>query len=130
MNRSYALDDFDKTKMGAAVITAEGRKNEINYSSILSKLIQSAGRYCESYASDLFISWNSLLRDMERGELKPVYLFGMRESGVDHDGFILSRFNSEPVVAHYEYRQIWRLYITVDAKDGWIRMCLREIQIP
>lgn len=27
----------------------------INYSSILSKLIQEAGRWCEHYASDLFI---------------------------------------------------------------------------
>lgn len=30
---------------------------EINYSSILTKLIQEAGRWCEHYASDLFITW-------------------------------------------------------------------------
>ena len=32
-------------------------KWEINYSSILTKLIQEAGRWTERYASDLFLGW-------------------------------------------------------------------------
>lgn len=128
----YSLDDFNTTPSGAYrswTIWAMGRKNEINTSTILTTLIQSAGRFCTSYASDLFISWSSLLCDMERGELKPVYLFGMRESGVDHDTFILSRYNQDPTSAHYEYRQMWRLTTKID-ENGWIKMSLYEIQIP
>lgn len=128
-NKVYTLNDFSKIKMNATITEAQGRSAEINTSSILTKLIQSAGRFCESYASDLFISWNSMLRDMERGELKETYLFGMREAGVDHDKFILHRYNQNDISAHYEYRQMWRLYTNVD-ENGWITMCLYEIQIP
>lgn len=128
-SKVYTLNDFSKIKMNATITEAQGRSAEINTSSILTKLIQSAGRFCESYASDLFISWNSMLRDMECGELKETYLFGMREAGVDHDKFILYRYNQNDISAHYEYRQMWRLYTNVD-ENGWITMCLYEIQIP
>ena len=45
----------------AGTITETGSYNplegkwEINYSSILTRLIQEAGRWCEYYASDLFV---------------------------------------------------------------------------
>lgn len=128
-SKIYTLNDFNKIKLNATTTKTSGRVAEINTSSILTKLIQSAGRFCESYASDLFISWQTVLRDIERDELQETYLFGMREAGVDHAGFILSRFNSDAIVAHYEYRQIWRLYTNVD-ENGWITMGLYEIQIP
>ena len=35
-------------------------KWEINYSSILTKLIQEAGRWTERYASDLFLGWKEI----------------------------------------------------------------------
>ena len=128
-SKVYTLNDFSKIKMNATITEAQGRSAEINTSSILTKLIQSAGRFCESYASDLFISWNSMLRDMERGVLKETYLFGMREAGVDHDTFILHRYNQNDISAHYEYRQMWRLYTNVD-ENGWITMGLYEVQKP
>lgn len=128
-SKVYTLNDFSKIKMNAKIVETSGRVAEINTSSILTKLIQSAGRFCESYASDLFISWQTVLRDMERDELQETYLFGMREQGVDHASFILSRFNSDAIVAHYEYRQMWRLYTNVD-ENGWITMGLYEVQKP
>ena len=47
----------------AGTITATGSYNllegkwEINTSFILTRLIQEAGRWCESFASDLFVQW-------------------------------------------------------------------------
>ena len=67
------------------MITAEGRWQrdlwgqlcwDINTSGILTQLIQDAGRYCDSYASDLFIQWkydiedHLLNRDWEGGKFE------------------------------------------------------------
>ena len=86
---------------------------EINYSTLLTRLIQEAGRYCESYASDLFISWQSVLErlsDFERLEDHST-LFGFRESGVDTNRSVLYYDERESL---YVYRSIWRLDIEVE----------------
>ena len=44
---------------------------EINTSSILTKLIQEAGRWCESYASDLFIRWGVIQKGLENATVEP-----------------------------------------------------------
>lgn len=75
-------------------ISSEG-KFDINYSSILTILIQAAGRICRCYASDLFISWSSLEKELNNPEYEGgKYLFGMREMGVDHNTYVLSRLNN------------------------------------
>lgn len=83
----------------------------INYSSILTQLIQDAGRWCKFYASDLFIMWNcSIEKHMKDPTWEGgVYKFGFRESGVDND-FQISR-NLENV--HY-YREIRTLTVTIE----------------
>ena len=63
---------------------------EINYTSIITKLIQEAGKYCNSYASDLVLDLNSLeekMRDfsLETGSI----LFGFRDLGVDSNDAII-----------------------------------------
>lgn len=85
----------------------------INYSSILSKLIQEAGRYCEAYASDLFIDWQAVLRCIENtsGCIMESFLFGFRKYGVDHKEYVFNRDNPES-----EYRSLWRLDINADGK--------------
>lgn len=45
--------DFSTKTCYSKVIEEHGRDFEINYSSILTKLIQECGRLCENYASDL-----------------------------------------------------------------------------
>ena len=90
-----------KKKHGTKEITTEGQiKNfgteenprrlcsNINYSSILSRLIVEAGKRCEAYASDLFISWESMLNDISKieGNTNLTYYFGFRDMGVDHGG--------------------------------------------
>lgn len=109
-------DDF-KEILGAVHIKECGQLshdfNGLNYSSILTKLIQEAGRWCKSYASDLFIDWYTIYKQIEEQQLKNgSYLFGFREYGVDHDNFIFHRYEQHN--ASHEYRAIWRLDITVD----------------
>jgi len=93
----------------------------INYSSILTKLIQDAGRYCEAWASDLFIIWkydvdNRLQnRDTQSFTIK----FGFRDTGVDHDDSLDTEREYKIVETHYKtncyyYRKIDTLTVTVD----------------
>ena len=114
--KEYTIDDL---KMREVYTSAYGwwshswnPRFDVNYSSILTKLIQEAGRWCESYASDLFIDWTSLVekwadRDYEGGS----YLFGFRQNGVDHLEYVLSRLNSGD---SKEYRAVWRLDVEVE----------------
>ena len=65
---------------------------DINYSEILTRLIQSAGQYCKHYASDLFIDWNRVVRELDKGEaINETYIFGIRDMGVDHKFYYENR---------------------------------------
>ena len=87
--------------------------NGVNCSDILTKLIQEAGRWCKTYASDLFTDWNIIQEQIEDRTIESgSYLFGFRENGVDHDKYIFSRYKNQG--ASDEYRAIWRLDIEVD----------------
>lgn len=126
----YTMEkDFSTKTYYSKVIEAEGRDFEINYSDILTKLIQECGRLCEHYASDLFITWSRIERELERETMETsAYLFGIREMGVDHTEFVLSRYNTYGYQAMYEYRKIYRLDIIVE--DDSIKMKLYEVDRP
>ena len=97
--------------------SAYSKSWDYNESSVLTKLIQEAGRLCDSYASDLFIDWSSLCSRIEKAGYDyegEVCLFGMREMGVDGNSFIEARLTENP---HYPYRAIYRLEITVTEED-------------
>ena len=71
--------DFSTKKYYAEIIEAQGRDFDINYSSILTKLIQECGRLCEAWASDLFITWNSIEQKLKEKTMETsTYLFGIR----------------------------------------------------
>lgn len=113
-------------------ITATGNLNYtdcINYSSILTRLIQEAGRHCRRFASDLFILWSAIERKMEQKTLESGrYLFGFREDGVDCTGHVLHQFNGgkiEQILAEYRYRSIWILDVTV-GEDNEVKLELFE----
>lgn len=126
----YTIEkDFSRMAYGSKVMLAHGRDFKINYSSILTKLIQECGRLCESYASDLFVDWNIIDEKLRAKTMETsTHLFGIREMGVDHNEFILNRYNNNGCYAKYEYRKIYRLDIVVD--DDFIRMELCEIERP
>ena len=87
---------------------------EINTSSILTKLIQDAGRFCESYASDLFVQWDyEVERRLKDGSIRTTtQVFAMRENGVDHKEW----YEMHKDETRY-YRAVWFLDITVDGND-------------
>lgn len=134
-NKEYTIDNFKINDFKQKVITAKGSFSsnhfmgkywDINYSDILSKLIIETGRLVEHYASDLFISWQTIEEQLNNPDYKGgVYLFGLREMGVDHNSFVLSRFNSGD---KKEYRKIYMLIIKVDEEDGYITMELGEAE--
>ena len=95
---------------------------DINYSSILTRLIQEAGRYCESYASDLFIYWKRIDTQLDNESIEDqTLLFGFREFGVDSKDVIQYWANDNPHGFGNRYRSIWRLDIevTVDPDYWW-----------
>lgn len=94
---------------------------EINYSSIVTYLIQIAGRFCESYASDLFLIWSCLedrIKDKEyRGEK---LILGFRRMGVDKNDIVVKNYNANP----YYYRQI--VVIEIEATGDEIDIYMRR----
>lgn len=121
--------DFSRMTYRTDIIEAYGRDFDINYSSILTRLIQECGRLCESYASDLFITWNGIIQKLKEKTMETsAYLFGIREMGVDSNEFVISRYNNYGSYARHEYRKIYRLDIIVEGDS--IRMELYEIERP
>lgn len=95
-------------------------KWEINYSSILTKLIQEAGRWCEYYASDLFVTWHNIDKKLDDGTMDTEqFVFGFREDGVDHKEWYELHKNDTG-----RYRAVWFLDVTVN--DGKMEMVLHK----
>lgn len=99
----------------------------LSSSTILSTLIQQAGRFAESHASDLFIEWKSVEKKifkMADGECAD-FMFGIRAQGVDGTDEILCRLNG----GHKKY--FYRcLYVLTAYKDsGNCSIMLRSVHI-
>ena len=94
---------------------------ECNFSSEWSRLICEAGRWCESYASDLMNDMDSVrayLISMAEGMEEPEnreFWFGFRQMGVDGLSFIRSR--TERDYASHVYRAVWRWSFTVEERE-------------
>ena len=72
------------------------RRWDINYSAILSNLIIEAGKFCECFASDLFIDWRVIETELENIDYRGgSYLFGFRQNGVDHNNFVFNRYKND-----------------------------------
>lgn len=100
----------------------------INYSTILTKLIQEAGRWCERYASDLFIEWTSIVNQLSNPDYTGgTYVFGFREDGVDDMVYILHKMGNGYSTDHY--RAVWVLEITAESDDDDITMKLGRIRL-
>lgn len=95
-------------------------KWEINYSSILTKLIQEAGRWCEYYASDLFITWHDIDKKLDDETMgTEQFIFGFRDNGVDHKEWYELHKNDVG-----RYRAVWFLDVTIN--DGKMEMVLHK----
>lgn len=109
------------TKRGRGCFNPLKGKWEINYSSILTKLIQEAGRWCEHYASDLFIIWKcNIDKKLDDGTMDTErFVFGFRKDGVDHKEWYELHKNDVG-----RYRAVWFLDVTVN--DGKMKMILHK----
>ena len=94
---------------------------DCNFSTEWSRLICEAGRWCESYASDLMIGMDSvrayligIVENMEKPENREFW-FGFRQSGVDGLSFIQSKTERE--YASHVYRAIWRWSFTFEERE-------------
>lgn len=135
MNKEYTMEELmTKVKPVNKPIRADGYWStyenhwDINYSSILTRLIQSAGRFCKNYASDLFIDWINIEKRLTEKNLYTdgvyEYLFGMRKQGVDHMSYILSNANNGKYLSDY-YSEMFKL--TVKVVNTKITMELIEV---
>lgn len=118
--------------------SATYRKNDgnrlehfVNYSSILTALIQEAGRVCVNYASDLFISWESLLDETERKmkekeDFMITTFFGFRDQGVDGPFYINEKISDEKTYGD-PYESIYRL--DINAKHSVDTMGVSSYQV-
>ena len=92
---------------------------DCNFSREWSRLINEAGRWCESYASDILIDFESIKAYLERlknGEESEgrEFWFGFRQMGVDGLSFIQSRTERE--YASHVYRAVWRWRFIVEER--------------
>lgn len=74
-----------------------------NWSSVVSKMVELAGRYCERFASDIYYDINTFVRSIDNKIDYDRYLF-FRESGVtalSHDNIM--------AIEGTDYLQAWHL---------------------
>ena len=109
-------DDIRESFSNGAVVS---EIQNCNFSSEWSRLINEAGRWCESYASDILIDFESIKAYLERlknGEESEgrEFWFGFRQMGVDGLSFIQSRTERE--YASHVYRAVWRWRFIVEER--------------
>lgn len=92
-------------------------RNEINMSSIYTKLIQDAGRYCENFASDLLYDIDRIKNIIKSGKSGTAYI-GFRDNGVDGNEYISVR---EPDEIDSVYHAIYRVEIAQTEDDYYER---------
>lgn len=87
----------------------------INISSPLTILIQTAGKYCEAYASDVLFEIDDIKNFISQppavGEEK-LFIMGFRKSGVDHENFVRSCN-----VSGITYRKVLALKVSCAQSD-------------
>ena len=98
-------------------------KWEINYSNILTKLIQAAGSTCESYASDLFIDWPSVVTEINQNKAEEInFLFGFRDSGIDYRSYTSQSSRRTLALVAKEYKQVYLLNTTKMKDKIYLRL--------
>lgn len=94
----------------------------INLSDIWTAFIKTAAKHCEYYASDIIIDIDTIREHIETlqpyNDITRTYLFGYRNSGVDHTNFIECRNSSE-----YKSMQL----LTIAVYDNTITATLYNI---
>ena len=120
-----AYEKSEKTATECQFVLVREQKPDFNMSDIITLLVQEAGRYAERYASDVVISINSMMNDLNTNPWEHIgetYLFGIRRNGVDHLEFVRCQMESDiNNFSHFDeyYRKIYavKLEIKDDEND-------------
>lgn len=116
------------TAYGRISVRDQKAKADINLSSILTRLIKKAAT-CKAYASDLFISWESVqekLNDPYRS-LPFSEFFGFRENGVDHNPYIYTKLRDKATYGENIYNSIYRLDVWMTNDDVFAKLSKAKI---
>ena len=110
------LEDIKRNEYYFKPIVEEFYSSDnFNSSKILTHLIKECGRLCDSYASDLFIDWKIIEKQVNDGEIEngDKFVFGIRDHGVDHAEWVLNNINTDRY-----YRAVYILDFEVEEKYG------------
>lgn len=118
----------------AVLYYADGKPDGINLSSIATKLIQDAGRFCERFASDLLIDWKDIEKLVQTAAEPDdsIIVVALRRHGVDHTEYFmhqLAESQSFPwgyVMPENKYRRIFGVQV-VALGDGYVKVILKDI---
>lgn len=100
----------------------------LNSSSILTRLIQEAGRWCEHYASDLFIWWKAVETSLlvREEDAARTFIFGMCQDGVDGAGTYVRKTGGDYAFSHPEYRAVWGVDVIKNGDS--VKMTLYKVE--
>ena len=103
---------------------SESGSYEINWTGIISTLIVEAGKSCKHFASDVFYDLLRIEEHLKQGEIsEDFHLFGFREAGVDHGGYIVIKLKNPSVYGCNIYDSIWGLKLEISGTS--IKIILR-----
>ena len=121
---------IENLQVGECYACAIGRWDErtnmwnVNYSDILTRLIQEAGKHCKYYASDLFIDWATICKKLENPECEDeAFVFGFVENGIDNKEIVEEQMNENGAFMLRYYKSVWLLTIA-KTKHEHLRMRL------
>lgn len=120
---------FDKSKSIETTVVNDYKTGvSPNLSRIFTILIQSAGRYCENYASDILYDTTRIqnaIANIDTQTNNTEYeLVGIRKNGVDGNEYIKSRFYGSDI---NEYHEVFAIKLSFDASTATLTCDLKDI---
>lgn len=110
------------------LIVETGMRDELNWSSIQTRLIREAV-VCSHWASDIIITINHIQSVLDEEDFtEKEFLIGFRELGVDGTSYVNARLES-PEMYGNPYFKIFKLTATCDEFD-WVTLELSEEELP
>jgi hypothetical protein len=94
---------------------------------ITDPIIVNVGRFCERYQSDALVTINSLQQALkQKNPEETVFIFAIRELGVDGSGYLLDRIkNNDKIISSGYYRKI--LAVQLETKENSILITLKKL---
>ena len=89
-----------------------GQRTNVNYSDIVTELVQAAGTLCEYYASDIIYD----VKDLENcinNVREEVLFIGIRDSGCDSTNSIKCRLENSSTYGNNNYIRLYRLETSI-----------------